>query len=75
MIAAKKAEEAAQLEALEQAQRDDQRNLHGLNLNPDGGLLENIEVGPIPQYPGRQLDPRGVASILQKRVNQNMTQL
>lgn len=55
--AAKKAQEEAAAKAESEIVGD----------QPLRGLLQSDvheDVGPIPQYPGRQLDPRGASSLL-----------
>ena len=45
------------------------------DLELDEVMDEYTEDDLIPQYPGRKLDPRGVQSILSKRVNNGMQSL
>lgn len=59
-MAAKKAEEAAAKLLADEATKE--KPLHGLLGTADP------ESGPIPSYPGRNLDPRGAASMVTQRI-------
>ena len=64
---------AAAKKAQEEAERIDKEKNNGLaTADPDDN---KVLLGPIPQYPGRQLDPRGISSLLTKSVHGRMTTL
>ena len=54
--------------------KEKEQPLRGLAPDPSTPSQSQPDppLGPIPNYPGRSLDPRGVSSILTQRVNQNM---
>ena len=74
MIQARERQEREKLVMAEQVDEPEESKVMR-GLRPDSSSEDIGEVGPIPQYPGRQLDPRGASSVLSQRINMNMTQL
>ena len=74
MIQARERQEREKLVTAEQVEEPEESKVMR-GLRPDMHQGEGSDVGPIPQYPGRQLDPRGASSVLSQRINKNMSQL